>query len=326
MIASHALNSWEALVCLLLSALVSCHIGIRLAASIKPLRAHLRQYAFKRPPADSYFTLPRRFQGCRCVMSNGTLTARALQLAERIDLKGLDRPDQFSSSPLAFKVGGGGTAVLFRFGAAVFLGMNPVEEEGIIKGLEGRLIDPLVERETETVQIVLNADGEDQPLPNGAISLKNDAPERLLLVAEVLATSVALAYDERRIAQAFDRVVPIASSLKQRKLLVGRQGDLVEQIGEALLIRQRLVGRVELGGLPDVLWDHPELERLWVKLTDEYDLGSRVRAVGQKLEVIRETADTMGDLLSTRTSHRLEWYIIILICLELLVSLFSVFK
>jgi len=259
-------------------------------------------------------------------MSNGTLIARALQLAERIDLKGLDRPDQFSSSPLAFKVGGGGTAVLFRFGAAVFVGMNPVEEEGIIKGLEGRLIDPLGERETETVQIVLKADGEDQPLPNGAISLKNDAPERLLLVAEVLATSVALAYDERRIAQAFDRVVPIASSLKQRKLLVGRQGDLVEQIGEALLIRQRLVGRVELGGLPDVLWDHPELERLWVKLTDEYDLGPRVRAVGQKLGVIRETADTMGDLLSTRTSHRLEWYIIILICLELLVSLFSVFK
>jgi uncharacterized Rmd1/YagE family protein len=51
-----------------------------------------------------------------------------------------------------------------------------------------------------------------------------------------------------------------------------------------------------------------------------------VRAIGQKLEVIRETADTMGDLLSTRTSHRLEWYIIILICLELLLSLFSVFK
>jgi uncharacterized Rmd1/YagE family protein len=259
-------------------------------------------------------------------MSNGTLIARALQLAERIDLKGLDRPDQFSSSPLAFSVGDRGTAVLFRFGAAVFVGTNPVEEEGIIMGLEGRLIDPLTERETETVQIVVKADGEDQPLPNGTISLKNVAPERLLIVAEALATSVALAYDERRIAQAFDRVVPIASSLKQRKLLVGMQGDLVEQIGEALLIRQRLAGRVELADRPDVLWDHPELERLWGKLTDEYDLGPRVRAVGQKLEVIRETADTMADLLSTRTSHRLEWYIIILICLELLLGLFRMLK
>jgi uncharacterized Rmd1/YagE family protein len=119
----------------------------------------------------------------------------------------------------------------------------------------------LQERETETVQVVFKVDGDDQPLANGTISLKSNAPERLLLLAEALATSVAFAYHERRISQAFDRVVPIASSLKQRKLLGGSQGNLVEQIGEALLIQQRLAGRVELADRPDVLWDHQELER-----------------------------------------------------------------
>ena len=250
-----------------------------------------------------------------------SLAARALQLAERIELKGLERPDQFSSYPLAFNTTSGGTAVLFRFGTAVFINMNPLEEEGIINGLKGRLSDLVADRESETLQIVVDPASDDQVLPNGTLCLKNNAPERLLLVAEALATSVTLAYDERRIAQAFDRVVPIASSLKQRKLLGRSQGDLLEQIGEALLIQQRLAGRVELADRPDVLWDHPELERLWAKLAEEYDLGSRARAIGQKLEVIRETADTMADLLSTRTSHRLEWYIIILICLELLVGL-----
>ena len=52
-------------------------------------------------------------------------------------------------------------------------------------------------------------------------------------------------------------------------------------------IEDVVAGRVELANRPEVLWDHPELERLWGKLTDEYDLGSRVRAIGQKLEVIR---------------------------------------
>ena len=259
-------------------------------------------------------------------MSTQPLIARALQIAERIDLKGLERQDQFSSSPLAFRTAGGGTVALFRFGAAVFIGMNPLEEEAIIKGLEGRLVESVADRESETAQIVIKADGEDQLLPDGTIVLKDDAPERLLLLSEAIAMSVALSYDERRIAQAFDRVVPIASSLKRRKLLAGSQGELVEQIGEALLIQQRLAGRVELADRPDVLWDHPELERLWVKLTDEYDIGPRARAIGQRLEVIRETADTMADLLSTRTSHRLEWYIIILICLELLIGLFSTFS
>ena len=256
-------------------------------------------------------------------MLNAPLIARALQLAERIDLKGLERAGQFSSNPLAFKAAGGGTVALFRFGAAVFIGMNPLEEEALVEGLAGRLVETLAERESETAQIIINADGEDQPVANGAIALKNDATERLLLLAEAMAISVALAYDERRIAQDFDRVVPIASSLKQRKLLAGSQGDLVEQIGEALLIQQRLAGRVELADRPDVLWDHPELERFWGKLADDYDLGPRARAIGQKLDVIRETADTMAELLSTRTSHRLEMYIIILICLELLLGLFN---
>ena len=250
-----------------------------------------------------------------------SLVARALQLAERIELKGLERTDQFSSNPLAFNTGSGGTVVLFRYGAAVFLNMNPLEEESILNGLQGRLSDPLREREGETVEIIIDPGGEDHVLPNGTLCLKADAPERRLVVAEALAISVALAYDERRIAHAFDRILPIASSLKQRKLLLGSQGDLLEQIGEALLIQQRLAGRVELADRPDVLWDHPGLERLWARLTDEYDLGPRARAVGQKLEVIHETADTMGDLLATRTSHRLEWYIIILICLELLMGL-----
>ena len=88
-------------------------------------------------------------------MSNAVFLARALQLAERIDLKGLERPEQFSSNPLAFKAGSGGTVVLFRFGAAVFIGLNPLEEEAIVKDLAGRLIDPLQERETEAVQIVV---------------------------------------------------------------------------------------------------------------------------------------------------------------------------
>jgi len=253
------------------------------------------------------------------------VTARALQLGERIDLKGLERPDQFSVHPLAFPTAGGGTVVLFRFGAAVFIGLNPVEEEVVIRGLGARIAEPLLDRESETATLLFRDTEGEQPTPTGMIELKNNAPERLLLVAEALAISVALGYDERRIGQAFDRVERIAASLQNRKLLAGKPADLMAQIGEALLIQQRLAGRVEMADRPEVLWDHPYLERLWVKLADEYDLAPRARAIGQKLEVIRDTADTMADLLSTRTSHRLEWYIIALILIEILLGLYDRF-
>ncbi len=74
-----------------------------------------------------------------------------------------------------------------------------------------------------------------------------------------------------------------------------------------------------------MLWDHPELERFWTKLVEEYDLPQRSRALGRKLEVIKETASTITDLISTRTSHRLEWYIIALIMLEVALGLYDRF-
>jgi uncharacterized Rmd1/YagE family protein len=254
-----------------------------------------------------------------------TMRVRALQLGERIDLKGLEREDAFSSDPLAFRTQSGGSVMIFKSGASVFFGLNPIEEEDLIRGLGERIVSPLDEREIETAQLVIKPSDDELLSSSGAIQLKNAEPNRLLLVAEVLAVSVALAYDERRIARAFERITPIAESLAKRELPTAPQAELLEQIGEALLIQQRMASRVDLDEKPDVLWDHPELERFWAKLVDEYDLPQRARAIDRKLVVIRETADTIVDLISTRTSHRLEWYIIALISLEIALNIYDRF-
>ncbi len=249
-------------------------------------------------------------------MTSKAMTVRALLLGEGLDLKGLERQDAFSVNPLAFAAGTG-TAMLFKFGAAVFFNMTPIDEEALVRGLEPRILGPLSEREVETAPIV-SGDGEEDLLsPSGAIQLKSTDTNRLLLVGEALAVSVALAYDERRIQTAFDKIEPLAATLIKRHLPPGPRSVMLEQIGEALLIQKRLASRVDLDEKPDVLWDHPELERLWTKLVDEYDLPARARAVGRKLAVISETAETVSDLVATRTSHRLEILVIVLIAIEI---------
>lgn len=258
-------------------------------------------------------------------MDRPDITIRALQLGERIDLKGLEREDAFSSNPLAFRTASNGTVVLFKSGAAVFIGMSPPEEEALVDTLMPRIEGSLAERESETTLLAVRPEADELLSVSGTIQLRSLDQNRLLLVAEALAMSVAMAYDERRIARAFDRISPVAQSLSQSRLPSGSQSTYLEQIGEALTIQQRLAGRVDLDDKPDVLWDHPELERLWAKLVDEYDLPARGRAIGRKLEVIQETSDTITDLMATRTSHRLEWYIIILIAIEIGLSLYDRF-
>jgi uncharacterized Rmd1/YagE family protein len=254
-------------------------------------------------------------------MNNKEIPVRALQLGEHIDVKGLEREDAFSSMPLAFRTSGGGMVVLFKSGAAVFFGMTPVEEEELIRSLKPRITAPLDERETETVRLSVRPEEDELLSASGALQIKAADSNRLLLVAEALAMSVALAYDERRIAVAFDRIDAVAQTLQQGRLPQSPRGTLLEQIGQALALQQRLAGRVDLDEKPDVLWDHPELERFWARLVDEYDLPQRGRAIARKLEVIRGTADTITDLMATRTSHRLEWYIIGLIMFEIVLSL-----
>jgi uncharacterized Rmd1/YagE family protein len=256
-------------------------------------------------------------------MSSQGMIVRALLLGEGLDLKGLERQDAFSVNPLAFTTSPNGTAMLFKFGAAVFFNMTPIEEQSLVRGLEQRILGPLEEREVESALVVASPDEDNLLSKSGAIQVNSTDPNRLLLIGEALAVSVALAYDERRLSAAFDKIEPLAASLIKRRLPAGPKSAMLEQIGEALLIQKRLVSRVDLDEKPDVLWDHPELERLWAKLVDEYDLPARARAVERKLAVIRETADTVTDLISTRTSHRLEVLVIVLIAIEILLALFD---
>src|ERR1043166_3804139 len=141
-------------------------------------------------------------QGKKC-MGNKEISVRALQLGEHIDVKGLEREDAFSSVPLAFRTSGGGMAVLFKSGAAVFFDMNPVDEEGLIRNLAPRISSPLEDRETESVRLLVKPDEEEGVSTASGLQIKTADPNRLLLVAEALAMSVTLAYDERRIALAF---------------------------------------------------------------------------------------------------------------------------
>jgi uncharacterized Rmd1/YagE family protein len=252
---------------------------------------------------------------------------RALQLGERIDLKGLEREDMVSTIPLAFRTPDGGMVALFKSGTAVFVGLTPVVEDALIDSLGGRIVEPLAEaeRESETAHLVVKADADDLSGPAGTLFLRGLDQNRILLAAEAMATSVALAYDERRIARAFDRIGPLTERLKQGRLPDQTQRALLSQIGDALAIQGRLASRVDLEEKPDLLWDHPELERLWTRLVDEYDLTVRSRAIARKLEAIRETSETLTNLVATRTSHRLEWYIIILILVEVVLGLYDRF-
>ena len=65
-------------------------------------------------------------------------------------------------------------------------------------------------------------------------------------------------------------------------------------------MQQRVSGRVAVGEKPDVLWDRPDLERLYARLEDEYELRERGETLNRKIAVISDTATTLSDIIDTK--------------------------
>jgi len=199
-------------------------------------------------------------------------------------------------------------------------------EAALLDRLAPLVGDPFEPRESDEVRIDLRAEADDQIDVNGCIVLKELTLERLQLIADVLAKSLILGHYETRIALGFDRVEPMAELLRRRGRIGIAGAPLLRQIGNALLVQQKMVGRVETVEKPDLLWDHPELERFYGRLAEEYELRERSRALDHKQEVILRTSETLLGLVQERGSMRLEWYVILLIVAELLVAVYSIWK
>lgn len=250
---------------------------------------------------------------------------RALFIGEKLDLRTLENTKYLGNSPLIIAAGEHGCAVLQRYGAIVLFGVNPSEEAAFVNNLQPWVTKPFEEPEVEEARVKLNFDGKETLTDNDIIELKQFSIERLQIVADVLSKSVVLSHYENAITLIFDKVTPIAASIK--KFGNGRHEaeDLLKLIGNNIMIQQTTIGLVEIEDKPEQLWDYPNLERLYARLEDEYEIGERNKALERKLELISRTAQTVLDLMQHRSAVRVEWYIVILIVIEVLLNIYELF-
>jgi uncharacterized Rmd1/YagE family protein len=252
------------------------------------------------------------------------LTAHALHVGDRINTVGFEA-EALSAMPLAIRAGRTGIAVLFRYGVAVLIGLTAAEETGFLDALKPRIDGKLARREEESVTLACAGETEDQVPSGGPVQLRDMSPERLLVIADVLAKSVVLAHDEREVAKVFEIIEPFAKELADHGRTRRDRKGVMQLIGNALLVQHRVSGRVAIGEKPDALWERPDLERLYARLEDEYELKERVDALNRKLAVVAETADTLADIIDTRRTLRLELIIVGLIAFEVVITLYQIF-
>lgn len=248
------------------------------------------------------------------------VTMRALFLSQRLNLRALEKHQRVAASPFVMNAGHDGYAVLFKYGVVVVFGLDAVEEAAFVENLKLFTINPLERIETESVDILIDT-SEAEGVELEYIHLKSWDIEHLQTIADIFAKSVVLSYYEARMADIFDRIEPVGDQLQHGGPNEKQARDLLKHIGDTLSIQRKMIGQVQIDDKPDLLWDRPDLERLYLRLEDEYELKERHAGLKEKLEMVYRTAETMLGMLQDKRTLRVEWYIVVLIVFEIAISL-----
>ncbi|MGD9637566.1 MAG: RMD1 family protein [Alphaproteobacteria bacterium] len=254
-------------------------------------------------------------------IKSAEISLKAKLFGERIDIKNL-RPlfTPVSTAPFTFKTENDNIVIIFRYGVVVFFGSDDAEIAAITDKISP-YISKVCDNDSEETNVILLDKGEDNVEHSGTICFKEKTIERFQLCAEVLAKSVILNYYENKVSAVFENVEPLAENLRSKGKSGTNLKNLNRQTGEIILSMTKTVGRAELLEKPDVLWDFPDLERLYAKISDEYEVRERNFALQRKLDIASDAVNSFVSLSQHRHISMLDWYVIILIMLAIIVDL-----
>jgi uncharacterized Rmd1/YagE family protein len=237
-------------------------------------------------------------------------------------VKAISGFEVIAKSPTIIKLGEGGIAAIFRYGAVVLFNHSADEKARLLQAI-GAHSSGFGEYGGDEVTVV-EVDPDEQEGPSGqAIKIKNADRLRLQLIAEVMAKATMLSFQERQAARDFDRSEPLARDLAEDGKFSAKPSELLKAVGSMLLAESRLNGRAGVLDRPDLLWDNPGLSGLYARLEGDYELEDRAITLERKLTTLSHTAETLVETMRYHSSHRLEIAILLLIFVELCLALYG---
>ncbi|KAJ0398758.1 hypothetical protein P43SY_009826 [Pythium insidiosum] len=232
--------------------------------------------------------------------------------------------------------------VYFDYGAVVFFNCDQ------------QLINTLTKHAKRFCQDVFEMRGHDEELllvgnpaldkwsnlSDNQITVREIDHINIHVIAGVLAQTVAMEHYERQIEAILSEFEKLNTAVERngpRGALFGigigdkqterQQHKKLFQIvatNNTLLIdlvsKLRVIDRKRPG---DAAWSHTRYHTMWESLVEDFELSERFNNLNFKLELIQHNTKFFLEVLGTHKGERMEWYIIILIAAELLISLYE---
>ena len=154
------------------------------------------------------------------------------------------------------------------------------------------------------------------------VRLKQLTLEKFLLLSHVMAQSVAIDFVVRRIADTQRALEKIHSTLAKHGKLVGTNTrSILKTVGMSGNMVHFMVSRLSLLDKPDITWEDKDAEILFMKLREMFELDDRFEALRFKLDFIKDSSETLIDIISTKRAQVLEIIIIALFLIDIILQI-----
>ena len=215
---------------------------------------------------------------------------------------------------------------VFAFGVVTVFGVSDKKEiarflRRFVKAGEDELAIKIIDIAPEDYSVVVDSD-QPEAVEFDFVRIRHFSPDKLMIVAHMLAQSVAIDFFDRRAEEMSQRFERIHMNLAQKGRVVMTRREIMQTIGTSGGIIIFIIGQLALLDKPDITWEDKEAETLFTNLRKMYELDDRFSSLRFKITQMQDTSELMLDVLNTRRAEFMEIIIILLFVFDIFLLFF----
>jgi len=212
-------------------------------------------------------------------------------------------------------------AFCFAYGVTVFWGLEKKEEKHFLQQFKDFEREPRELTEKESMTFAFCCEDQKATIVEEEIIIPGRALLSKLALSHGLAQSAKLSTFEETIQATINATKYIPQQLASKGHVPLSKKEIRKKMGALFLERSSINLHLDILDVPELFWEHSELEPLYMMIANHLELESRVEVLNQRLDIVHDLFEMLGNELNHQHSSKLEWIIIWLIVIEVIITL-----
>lgn len=215
---------------------------------------------------------------------------------------------------------------IFEYGVVIMWGYTIKEEQAFLDDLAKFESEKLSAEDIQVEEFNYYITTSYQPrIYNDFITLRDDSNYMLKLsISHALAQSVKISLFEELVDNTIEDTQDIPQQIAHTGKVEMTRDETMKSIGELFILRININLHGSVLDSPELMWAEPHLEPIYQATCGYLEVNQRVELLNQRLEVISDLLQMLKDQLGHSQEENLEFIVVVLVCIEVLVSVVNI--